>query len=580
MPIPRGEAQGVRTIVHLPLRNQTALNSLIAAQSTRGSAQYRHFITPQQFADQYGPTAADVKTAGDVLKAEGFKTYATSQGLVADAPQAVVERTFQTKVRSVLAVGRATQAASAVVVPASLQKLGATVAILPNFVAKSLSVKTDAYPDGALPTPDDRYGPSKLEYWFTDLKEAYGYPSVQIANGAGKTIGIVMSDTALQSDLQAYFQHENYTLVSGKPAPAFEVVPVDGGANPATGLGAEVALDIQMSLGSAPGANLVLYNTPDLSFGHIYDAYYQLIQENRVDIVSSSFGLGEKVLTAAYQGGQDFTSIITKDFHDLFVQGNAQGITFVASSGDGGGNGCADPSGTTAVPCVSWPADDPNVTAVGGTNLVTTSLPKTDPTSPYPFALTSQYVRENANDDPLASDIFCYSTCGAAIPGEVWGSGGGDSVLFDLPAFQSGVPTRGSKGRMVPDISMHMGGCPRGAVRPCGPDRSFDVVYIGGRRYGLIGTSASAPEFAGLLAITEAAQDGRLGNANNYIYSLVHGNDEKGAYRHRIPGNNGVYSTQPVYDKVLGVGTPKAAIFAGFDEEDMLAGDPQTPSNP
>lgn len=575
---PLGAVQGVRTLVHIPLRNEGELTALVAEQSTPGSAQYRHFLTPEQFNARYGPAAEDVKTVSETLRARGFTTYVTTQGVVADAPQAIVERTFKTHVLTTSSVG-SMHAASIVVVPDALKSVGATVAIIPpKFVAKPLSMRTAAYPNGLLPSPDDRYGPNKLEYWFTDLKQAYEYPSAQVATGAGKTIGIVMSDTVLQSDLQAYFDHENYTKVSGLGVPTLQVVPVDGGA--VTGVGDEVSLDVQMSLGSAPGANLLVYNTPDLSFGAIYDAYYKAIAENRVDIVSSSFGLGEKYFTPEYNNGQDFTSILTKDFHDLFVQGNAQGISFLASSGDSGGNGCPDPAGTRAVPCVSWPAVDPNVTAVGGTNLVTTSLPKTDPTSPYPFALTSEYVRENANYDPLAYDIFGFSAGSAALPGEVWGSGGGESVVFGLPAYQSGVPSRGARGRMVPDISMHMGGCPGGSVQPCGPDRSFVVIYVGGMRAGVIGTSASSPEFAGLLAITEAAQGGqRLGNANNYIYSLVHGNSVNGAYRHRIPGNNGSYGTQPVYDKVLGVGTPRAAIFAGIGNS-PLAGDPQTPSNP
>jgi hypothetical protein len=123
---------------------------------------------------------------------------------------------------------------------------------------------------------------------------------------------------------------------------------------------------------------------------------------------------------------------------------------------------------------------------------------------------------------------------------------------------------------------MHMGGCPLGALTPCGPDRTSVVTAIGGSFYLLIGTSASAPEFAGLLAVTEQSLGTRLGNANGYIYALAAIFGDR-VYRHP-PGNNG-YPTRRDYDYVLGNGTPRAAAFV-LRPGIPLAGDPGTPSNP
>jgi kumamolisin len=243
-----------------------------------------------------------------------------------------------------------------------------------------------------------------------------------------------------------------------------------------------------------------------------------------------------------------------------------------------GANGCVDPNVTTAVKCVSWPADDPNVTGVGGTNLGTTTLPKpSTPGYPYTYALSSKYLGENANDDPLAVDLWY--TGGPALPGEIWGSGGGVSTMFAEPAFQKLVGTAIKSGRNVPDVAMHMGGCPQGAVTPCAPNRSLDVIYMGGSRYGLIGTSASAPEFAGLLAITEQNLHTRLGNANWYIYVLAAASGDRAFHHANIPGNNGGYTTHNGYDQVIGVGTPYGNLFTA-DPFAGLAGDPQTTSNP
>src|SRR5262249_30135178 len=148
---------------------------------------------------------------------------------------------------------------------------------------------------------------------------------------------------------------------------------------------------------TAPGAKEILYDLPDLSDDNIIAGYAQLVDENLVDVVSSSFGLCELYYTAAYNGGEDFTSIL-KTYHRLFQQGNAQGITFLASSGDRGARECYSAAfannptnGTSFVPGVSHPASDPNVTGVGGTNLQTSATPGED---------DAAYLSENANFDP------------------------------------------------------------------------------------------------------------------------------------------------------------------------------------
>ncbi len=544
---------GLEVAVHLPLRNSAELDSLIQQQTDKNSPQYHHFLTPQQFRDRYAPAAADLATAASTLRAQGFAVQISSQSVFAAAPQATVERAFGVHVRQSSQHGRAGLSLDrAPVLPQSLAKLGATVNFSP-FVKHVDSQRVSKTP--YVETPANRYsdvGP----YWFTDLKQAYGYPAYQTANGAGRTIGVVISSDVLDSDLALYFGHEK------APVPTIERRPVNGGPppfDPNSGASDEASLDVQQSLGSAPGAHLVLYTIPDLSDSNILAAYTAVVDDNKVDVVNSSFGLCELYYTAAYNGGTDFTSII-QSFHDVFRQGNAQGITFVASSGDGGAYGCEDVNGTQFIKGVENPADDSDVTAVGGTNLVTASISG---------SLNSKYVRENAYYDR-------FDPAQGALPNEIWGSGGGISTLFSKPYYQYLVNTRSNQ-RTVPDVAMHMGGCPVGSVQPCAPDRSSDVTAIGGQFYLLIGTSASSPEFVGLLAVTEQTLGTRLGNANAYIYALSAAFGST-VYRQNIPGNNG-YPATPGYNYVLGNGTPHAANFAAQPFA-PLAGNPQTPSNP
>jgi kumamolisin len=120
------------------------------------------------------------------------------------------------------------------------------------------------------------------------------------------------------------------------------------------------------------------------------------------------------------------------------------------------------PNCGTVLPSAEFPASSPHVTGVGGTNLVTTYTGLTSD-------LNSQYVRESAFADPLAEDIFY----GTSATGSYWGSGGGNSILFKKPLFQALTNTGSAKFRTVPDLALHMGGCPGGAIS-CGADDSFD----------------------------------------------------------------------------------------------------------
>jgi len=343
-------------------------------------------------------------------------------------------------------------------------------------------------------------------------------------------------------------------------------------------------------LGGAPGAKVTLVSLPDLSDQSIMDGYQYIIDTNKYDIVNSSFGGCEAAYTAAYNEGEDYTDLLEAQ-HEMFLQGNAQGITFVASSGDEAGLECPSVDyfygGTnpTFVPSISTPAGDPAVTAVGGGNLVTTSAPN---------SLKSAYVRETAYADPqLPYDPY---GLGTPVSGGAWGAGGGVSVVFRKPLYQALART-GSTWRTIPDVGMQVGGCPGGTISCSADDSSVVTAYgigIGGDYYQLIGTSVASPEFVGALALFEqqlGKHNHRLGNANYYLYAvgalqtLVGGTHAPGPlqfYHRNNPGYNGVvYDDFPSYNYnyVFGNGSPDVRKLFGMTRY-PAAGVPQTPSNP
>lgn len=552
--------------IFIPQQHRKELNALLEELVDSASANYHHWLTPAEVQKRFGADPASVTAIVKELSNFGLTaTPISSHVLHVTGAGSAVEQALATKL--VHAVGensrRSVVAARPVIPLASMQNVNAIVTGLSGVVRMGHNSKIQA-------TPQNRYstvGP----YWFDDLKQAYDWPSYKSYNGKGSTVAVLVDGSYSQADMDAYFGHEKLT------SPAFSQVNVLGGsAYDPTSVGTqEASLDLQQSGGMAPNANIVLYSLPDLSDYSLIAGLGQILADNKADVVNMSFGGPELFYTGLYNDGVDYTALLRAE-DDLFAEGNAQGITFVAASGDEGALSAQPPAClfTTNVPCgtflasVNFPASSPHVTSVGGTNLQTTYSPG---------SLRSVYVSEDAFANPLSFDIFR----GTAATGGYFGSGGGDSIVFAKPAFQRLVTTGNSKARTVPDLALHMGGCPGDAL--CSGTESADLLLVGGAFYGAIGTSASSPDFAGLTALNVERFGTRFGNENTYIYTLAALQNSglvPPIFHRNIPGFNGLYhSGNDGYNRVLGNGTLYGKDFLlGFGLP--AAGVPQSPSNP
>jgi subtilase family serine protease len=551
--------------IYLPLQNRAQLEQELQALHDPSSASYRKWLTPAEFNSRYGASPSQLAAIQKQLASYGLQsTFLTAERLHVTGPAASVEQALNTVLKhGVYANGKTTVVASQPIVKSgALAQSNAAITGLSGIVR----MRTHSQ---AVQIPQNRYSPAG-PYWFDDLKQAYSFPSFKAYTGKGVTIGILMSGDFNPSDMAAYFGHEKLAV------PNYKTKNIDGGLPFDPNNSFETHLDLQQSGGMAPDAKIILYNIPDLSDDSIIDALAQIVSDNKADVVSMSFGEAEIFYTAADNDGTDFTYLAQAE-DDLMAEGNALGITFIASSGDSGALPAVPiecfnfgPNCGSFLPGVNFPSSSPHVTGVGGTNLVTTYTPA---------SLNSVYVREQAFADPLAVDIFY----GTSAIGGYWGSGGGDSILFRKPLFQALTDTGNPRFRTVPDLSLHMGGCPAGTISACDPDDSSVVVAIGGGLFAVIGTSASAPDFAGLTALNIQRQGGRLGNENYYIYTLAALQDAGlpiKVFKTGIPGFNGLFHTTPKgYNRVLGNGTLNGVNFmlAPFIP---VAGTPQTPSNP
>ena len=328
---------------------------------------------------------------------------------------------------------------------------------------------------------------------FTPIQVAQLYQFPQGATAAGQTIGIIeLGGGYRTADLKAYFQG------LGQPAPQVTAVSVDNGKNtPGTASGAdgEVMLDIEVSAAVAPGAKIVVYFAPNTDQGFI-DAVTTAVHDtaNNPSVISISWGGPESSWTAQAMNA----------FDAACQSAAALGITITAAAGD---NGSTD-GGTGNN--VDFPASSPHVLACGGTRLA-------------------------GNGDEVVWNELA-SNEGA--------TGGGVSNVFALPLYQAkaGVPAPGGSGggRGVPDLS--------GDADPV----TGYQVRVDGQNLVIGGTSAVAPLWAGLIALSNQQNKISAGFVQPQIYAAK----AASAFHDIVSGNNGAFSAGPGWDACTGLGSP------------------------
>ncbi len=192
-------------------------------------------------------------------------------------------------------------------------------------------------------------------YTADQLASTYGLSSLYGIGdtGAGQAIGLFELEPFTASDITGY--KSCYGLSN-----PITTVPVDGGASgPQHG---EAALDIEDAAGLAPGSPIKVYSGPPNGAGPL-DTYSAMVNDPTLKVISTSWGLCEPEIAA--EPGQQATETL------LFAEAAANGQTVVAASGDSGSTDCFVPGvdNNTSV-TVDDPADQPDVTGVGGTSLL------------------------------------------------------------------------------------------------------------------------------------------------------------------------------------------------------------------
>ncbi len=345
-----------------------------------------------------------------------------------------------------------------------------------------------------------------------DISAAYSVPAA--LNGSGQTIAIIMGAFPSGTDIGSFWQASGIAST----ATSFNKVSIFGGPTAASQSAdvTEVTLDSEWSTAMAPGAQFKIYGIPTLSLSNLLAACTQILADAAADSTL-------RVVSYSGSGSENLISVGSlQAASQTLAQLAAAGITFLASSGDGGSNPNSGTAGNGYNPAnpltVGYPASDPYVTAVGGTTL-------------------------------SFNQAWVATAESAWTPGSL-GTGGGVSGVFSRPSWQSRASLPSGLTRCVPDIA---------AVSNSNTPSTNNVgalIILNGSPTGEVGTSLSCPVWAGLTAVINQARANYglkpLGLLGPWLYPLL----GSSGFRDIVTGNNGAYSAGPGYDLCTGIGAP------------------------
>lgn len=479
--------------IGLPLRNEDALTNLLEQLYDPSSPMYHHYLSRQEFTARFGPAEQDYQGLIDFMQSRGLTVSGRHPNrLVLDVSGAVsdIESAFATRLR-VYSHPKEDRKFFAPEIEPSVEP---GVSILD---ISGLDNYLEPHPASLHPLPAWRVIVPNVgsapggSYRGNDFRAAY-LPGVGLS-GAGQVVGLLEFDGYYTNDIATY------EADAGLPSVTLQNILLDGFSGTAGVNNAEVALDIEVAISLAPGLSSV--------------RVYEGIRPNSILSQMANDNLA-KQLSSSWTYGVNRTS------ENVFRQFAAQGQSMFQASGDKGAYPGAVPP----------PADDPNVTIVGGTTLTTSGPGGT-------------WVSETT---------WNWASTGQGTSG----SGGGVSTAYTIPSYQMGLSMTANQGsttmRNLPDVAMTAD--------------NIWVVWNNGSTGPFGGTSASTPLWAAFMALVnqQAVASGKatIGFVNPALYSIGTGTSYSSSFHDITTGSN-TNADSPTnfvavagYDLCTGWGTP------------------------
>lgn len=359
------------------------------------------------------------------------------------------------------------------------------------------------------------------------MRTAYGItPLIQQGfTGKGQTVVDIVSfgSPTLQKDMDVFDKQFNLPPITIQQISPLNI-PESDPHHDKSGWASETTLDVEIIHAMAPDAGIVVLISPvaetegTLGLPEFRQLLQYTLDHKLGTIISQSWGASEATLKDAVGQAE------TQKWDAFYKQVTTQnGFTILSASGDNGATDYADLNATKLVstPTTSFPADDPWVTAVGGTSL---------------------------------------NRQGSAFNEIAWNqSGGGFSSLFPTPSYQQNLPdsvkSLQQNRRGVPDVS--------GNANPS----TGLAMYQNGSWTLAGGTSASTPLWAAMIAIADQMAGHSLGFINPKLYKLANSASYAQDFHDITVGNNNAnvngvvvpgFDAVPGWDAITGIGSPNA----------------------
>ncbi|HLH76230.1 MAG TPA: protease pro-enzyme activation domain-containing protein, partial [Candidatus Binataceae bacterium] len=546
-----GTAEGSRQLtlsVSLKPRAAAALAQLLADLHDPSSPRYHRWLSGAEFSARFGPAPATVASVVQWLKAQGLVVEMAPRGgqIRFNGTVSAVQRAFQTTIAT---YGDGTTYANLDEphIPARLAEAIAAISGLDNM---SRSVAASRVPSLApalrlpalselgqlleLPTqagvgaiPLAIIPPWRAAFAPSDFYTFYDEPAAVRALDGQECIAIVGDSDYLPAALALFNSQFNLPNV----APTEKLVD---GSNPGIGNDElEALLDLEWSHVAAPRAPQVFY-LDNPATGSLADAIAAAVEDNLCRVISISFD---------YCGQPP--NFYTGTLDPLFAQAAAQGQSVLVGSGDwGAANLVFDPNQGTCVAAssrnVSEMAADPNVTAVGGSEF--------------------QPVYDGAGNDVGFTSESVYNDSGEPVAAGA--GGGGASMLFAKPSYQSGPGVPADNARDLPDVAL--------MASPYHPGAYFGEDNAGSPAIGCCagGTSLAAPLWGGVGWLLSYQTKARLGNLNPGLYRRAAAGQAQAGFRDITIGDN---SFNGVTGYQAGAGYDLASGWGTLDVNDLLS---------
>ena len=490
---------------------QAELEQLLAQQQDPASTNYHKWLTPERYADRFGLSLNDAEKISTWLRSQGFNVIQVARGrdwIAFSATAGLVENTFHTQIHRYSVDGELHFAnATELAIPKALAGVVAGVRGLDDFRWKALGVHEVVPPDLILPIIVRPFFSDGGQNFLApdDFATIYDLTPLYTAgiDGTGMTLVVLGQVDVVMTDIQAF--RSGFNLPANNPT--VTVVP---GTTPGSSQDdlLESDLDLEWAGAIARNASIIFVTSNDVFSSALY-----AIDNDLAPVISMSYGGCER-LNAAFIASNE----------PSMQRANAEGITFVASSGDSGPASCDSSAESSAIKglAVSYPASSPEVTAAGGTEFSgdlppNTSLYWNHTNGPNGGSALS-YIPETSWNDTVER-------------GTLAASGGGKSSCdsppcssgFPKPSWQAGTGVPHDGVRDVPDVSFN-----------ASPDHDGYIICNAGSCAGGImngyfevvgGTSASTPVFAGIIALLNQQlgnlPPAGLGNVNPTLYKLA-----------------------------------------------------------